>query len=233
MALLLPTIADFKAQFARDFPFATPLARAGVVGAEATVLINDAGNVTGLTITNPGSGLGSPTPAVTIYGGGGVGARATATLTGGAVTLLTVNSPGIGYVTAPYAYLSLGGDDTDVSKVTDRDIASAFSAVTQFNITQRLLSNQAAFTYAYDLLAAHYLVTNLSASNTGLSGKADWLTKTRMVGNVSEGYDIPKRVLNSPYLSKLSKTTYGAQFLELMSPSLIGNVSYAIGDTLP
>jgi len=233
VAFLLPTIANFKAQFARDFPFATPLAKPGVVGAEATVSVNDAGNVTGLTVTNPGSNLGPRVPAVTIYGGGGVGALATAVLTGGAVTSITVDSPGIGYVSAPYAYLSVDGDDTDVSKVTDRDIASAFTAVTQFNLTQRLVSSQAAFTYAYDLLTAHYLVTNLSASNTGLAGKGEWLTKSKMVGNVSESYDIPKRILNSPFLSKLSKTTYGAQFLELMSPSLVGNVSFAIGDTLP
>jgi hypothetical protein len=50
---------------------------------------------------------------------------------------------------------------------------------------------------------------------------------------VSEDFDIPKRILNSPYLSKLSKTTYGAQFLELVSPQPIANFQTFYRQTLP
>ena len=230
MAYLLPTIADFKTQFLRDFPYATPLVKSGVVGAEATVGVNNAGSVVSPVIVVPGSGLPALVTPV-VYGGGGVGATLTATVTSGVLTALTVANPGIGYVTAPYVYLPLFGDNTELSKVTDGDLAKSFTLATAFNITQALLGSQAAFTYAYNLLSAHYLCENVLAGSSGLSGKADWLTKSKSVGNVRESFDIPKRILNSPYLSKLSKTVYGAQFLELMAPQLVGNIVFARGTT--
>jgi hypothetical protein len=100
-------------------------------------------------------------------------------------------------------------------------------------MTRNLSGSQAAFTYAYDLLAAHYLCESLQASGTGLGGKAEWLTNSKTVGNVSESYQIPPRVLNSPFLSKLSRTTYGAQFLELFSVQLIGNMQSFYRPTAP
>ena len=67
-------------------------------GATATATLTS-GAVTGLTITNPGTGY--TTPVVTITGGGGTGATATATLTSGAITGLTVTAGGSGYTSAP------------------------------------------------------------------------------------------------------------------------------------
>lgn len=223
MAYLLPSIADFKAQFARDFPFATPAAVAGVVGATATASIN-AGGVSTIVVDTPGSGLSDTAPlSAVVYGGGGVGALATVTVAAGIVTGIAVDAAGYGYAIAPRVYVALGGDNTNNERVTDFDIARAFNAAESFNMTRNLSGSQAAFTYAYGLLAAHYLCETLQASGSGLGGKADWLTNSRSVGNVSESYNIPPRVLNSPFLSKLSRTTYGAQFLELFSASLIGN----------
>lgn len=234
MAYLLPTIADFKAQFVRDFPFATPSATAGVVGATATASIDDSGSVTGVAVDTAGSGLPSqPTPAAVVYGGGGIGALLSVTVVGGAVTAIAVTNGGYGYTTAPLVYVALGGDNTNTKKVSDFDIARAFNAAEAFNMTRNLSGSQSAFTYAYNLLAAHYLCETLQASMTGLGGKAEWLTQSKMVGNVSESYQIPPRVLNSPFLAKLSRTTYGAQFLELFSPQLVGNMSAFYRPTLP
>jgi len=233
VAYLLPSIADFKAQFARDFPFATPAAVSGVVGATATASIN-AGSVSGIAVNTPGSGLSNTAPpSVVVYGSGGVGALASATVSAGAVTLITVTAAGYGYVTAPRVYVALGGDNTNPERVTDFDIARAFNAAESFNMTRNLSGSQAAFTYAYDLLAAHYLCESLQASGTGLGGKAEWLTNSKTVGNVSESYQIPPRVLNSPFLSKLSRTTYGAQFLELFSVQLVGNMQSFYRPTAP
>lgn len=233
MAYLLPSIADFKAQFVRDFPFATPAFVVGVVGATATASVSS-GGVSGIAVTAPGSGLSNTAPlSAVIYGGGGVGALASVTVTAGAVTSIPVSSAGYGYTEAPRVYVSLGGDNTNTERVTDFDIARAFNAAESFNMTRTLSGSQAAFTYAYGLLSAHYLCETLQAGGSGLGGKADWLTSSRSVGNVSESYNIPTRVLNSPFLAKLSRTTYGAQFLELVSASLIGNFQSFHRPTLP
>lgn len=234
MALVLPTISEFKAQFVRDFPYATPAAKPGMVRAEGVAAISSDGVVTGIAVTAPGSGyVTTQPPSVVIYGGGGVGALANATVVGSAVTAITLTNPGFGYVTAPVVYVSLGGDNTDNEKITDFDLARAYTAAVQFNISQALFGTQAAFSYAVNLLAAHYLCQTVQAGATGLGGKAEWLTNAKTIGNVTESYAIPERVLRSPYLAKLSKTTYGAQFLELVSPLLIGNFQAFHGITHP
>lgn len=234
MSYLLPSIGDFKGQFIRDFPYATPLAPKGVTVASVTANLSAGGAVSSLTVASGGSGYSATSPiSVTIYGGGGIGALAGAvTQSAGVITAIALSNGGYGYKLAPQVYVGVG-DNTDQEKVTDPDIASAFTVATQFNLTKALFASQAAFTYAYNLLAAHYLCETVRAGTTGLNGKDDWLTRARQVGNVSEDFDIPARVLNSPFLSKLSKTTYGAQFLEVVSPQLIANMAPFHRDTLP
>lgn len=233
MSYLAPTIGNFKAQLVRDFPYATPLFPRGVQNASLVVSINNAGSVTDVSVSSGGSGYStSAPPTIVIYGGGGIGATATPTLTAGVITSVAVVEAGIGYTVAPFAYVAVG-DNTDTEKVTDYDIARAITAAMQFNFNPGLFSSQAAFTYASNLLCAHYLCETVIAGTTGLNGKAEWLTRAKTVGNVSEDFDIPKRILNSPFLSKLSKTTYGAQFLELVSPQLIANFQTFYRQTLP
>ena len=57
----------------------------GGTGATATAVVNGAGMIVAITLTNDGSGYTSP-PAVVISGGGGTGAAAIATLTPSAAT---------------------------------------------------------------------------------------------------------------------------------------------------
>ena len=81
----------------------------GGVRATGTATIQTSGQrrVTGVTITNPGSGY-TTAPTITFAGGGGTGARATATL-GRAVGSLTVTNPGSGYTSAPTVSFTGGG----------------------------------------------------------------------------------------------------------------------------
>ncbi|CAI8909672.1 hypothetical protein [Chryseobacterium sp. IT-36CA2] len=70
------------------------------------------GAVTGITISNGGSGY-TTAPTVNFYGGGAVvsggsKARATATITGGVVTGITINNGGNGYTAAPTVTISGG-----------------------------------------------------------------------------------------------------------------------------
>lgn len=235
MSYVSPTISDFKQQFVRDFPFATPVeAPSGVVLPDITATIVG-GAVTGFTGLPSGSGMANKRTTLVIYGGGGVGARATMLPVLGIATTVDLVTAGAGYAQTPNVYVPVPGqgDNTNKKKVTDWDIAGAITKATAFNMTEALFGSQAAFLVAYDLLSAHYLVETLQAGMSGLNGQADWLTKSKTAGNVSQDFEIPDRVLNSPYLGKLSKTTYGAQFLELVSPQLIGNIQSFRGQSNP
>lgn len=229
MSYSFPTIPDFKAQFMRDFPYAVP-ASGGGEGASATAGLSGT-SVASVTLDSGGSGY-PRVPGVIIYGGGGSGARATATIAAQAVTGFTVVSAGIGYSQSPTVYISNGtGDNTDYTKVTDYDIVNGFTQATSFNFSEALYGSQAAFTTGANLLSAHYMVLSLQAGNSGMNGQATWITQAKSVGNVQEAYQIPDRVLMSPILAKLSKTVYGAQFLELIAPRLIANVQSYWGGT--
>lgn len=70
--------------------------------------LDDPHAVTGVTVTNGGSGYTSA-PTVTLTGGGGSNATATATVANGVVTGITVTDPGYGYTTAPAVGFSGGG----------------------------------------------------------------------------------------------------------------------------
>lgn len=69
------------------------------VTATGTSIVNS-GAVTGVVITDGGSGYTSA-PTVTFTGGAGTGAAATATISNGVVTSVTVTTPGSGYTSAP------------------------------------------------------------------------------------------------------------------------------------
>ncbi len=68
----------------------------GVIG-EGTVL---GGTISGVAITNGGSGFAT-SPALTFSGGGGAGAAGTAVLTLGVITGVTITSAGSGYTSEP------------------------------------------------------------------------------------------------------------------------------------
>ncbi|MHB8789567.1 MAG: multicopper oxidase domain-containing protein [Desulfobulbaceae bacterium] len=81
-------------------------------GATAMATVGGNGSVTGITITNPGSGY--TTAAVNITGGG-TGAAADAVInTSAAVVAVNVDMPGAGY-TAPLVAISGGGATTDAT----------------------------------------------------------------------------------------------------------------------
>lgn len=114
-------------------------------------------------------------------------------------------------------------DQSDMTKVRDKDITTAFTnAAANFN--ENLFANQATYAEAFLLLTAHFLCKNILASTQGLGGAGQWLTNTKAIGPLSEGFTIPDRIAKSPFLAALSKTAYGFAYLEQITPLLIGNV---------
>ncbi len=96
-------------------------------------------------------------------------------------------------------------------------------------MAQALFGKQADFNYAANLLAAHYLCTNIFASSQGLGGAAEWLTASKTAGDVSQTFNIPERMMKSPYFALLSKTTYGAQYLSIVAVKAVANVRVVAG----
>lgn len=123
------------------------------------------------------------------------------------------------------------GTDPETS-VLDSDITKAFT-FTNINMNQGLFADQASYNVGYELMSAHYLVTNLRASSQGINGQYSFLDSAKSVGVVNETFSIPQRILDNPYWSMLTKTNYGAQFLQLILPQLTGQVFVAYGRTLP
>lgn len=116
--------------------------------------------------------------------------------------------------------------------VTDNDILKAMlEAEVASNLD--LANDQATYTLFYLYATAHYLVMDLRAAMSGLSGSFNWTTQSKSVGSVSESYAIPERVQNDPLLSLWFKTPYGAKFMSLMLPYLSAPIFSVRGRTKP
>lgn len=123
------------------------------------------------------------------------------------------------------------GTDSSIS-VLDSDITSAFR-FTNVNFNPNFWADQGSYSLGYLLLSAHYMVLNLRASSQGLNGQYNWIQNSKAVGNVSEGFSIPQRILDNPEFAMLAKTNYGAQYLLLILPQLCGQVFTVQGSTRP
>ncbi len=224
-----PNVSDFKSQFSRDFPYAVP-----AWGARGAVTVVN-GVVTAVAVEAGGIGY-AENPDVAIVnpsGTNGTGATVTATANKGRVASFTVGAGGTGYLPTANVIITGGaGDDSDLTRVRDDDILQA-QADASFNVNECLFDGQAAWNRAFNYLTAHYLVEKLLAAGEGLASQYNWLTGSKSVGDVSESFVIPDRIKADPLLASFSKTRYGAIYLSIISPLLIGNVATQFRQSLP
>lgn len=96
---------DYDADSPPIMTITTPEGETGQ-SARATVVIN--GSITAIDVTNGGSGY-TGIPLVSIVGGGGLGAAATAIVSQGKVTQVIVTNGGTGYTSRPIITISGGG----------------------------------------------------------------------------------------------------------------------------
>jgi len=116
--------------------------------------------------------------------------------------------------------------------VLDSDITKAFGQA-GFNFNPDFYSSQEQYSICFLLLTAHYLVVDLRASSQGIQGQFSWMQTSKSVGSVSASFAIPERILNDPYLSLLTKTNYGAKYLELLLPQMCGQIFTVCGRITP
>lgn len=116
--------------------------------------------------------------------------------------------------------------------VQDSDIDKAIGQAS-FSLNESLVGTQAEFDIVFLLLTAHYLVVDLRMSSQGIQGQYEWLVSSKSVGSVSVGLSIPDRIMKQPAFAMLSKTPYGAKYLELLLPRLAGQILAISGRTQP
>lgn len=92
--------------------------------------------VTAITIGNGGSGYTSA-PTITLTGGGGTGATAEATVSGGVITKITVTNAGQGYTTAPTVNIA-GGNGTGGTATASVGVAANAVVSELLGIANRL-----------------------------------------------------------------------------------------------
>lgn len=115
-------------------------------------------------------------------------------------------------------------------KVVDQDIAKAFGQTNMF-INQRLFDDNPDYKIGYNLLAAHFLVIDFQMSSQGLGSAFSWIESSKSVGSVSQSFAIPQSIQDDPQYAMLTRTGYGAKYLSLVLPKLVGNVFAVKGKT--
>lgn len=98
------------------------------VRARAYGKLNGSRIITGITVTNQGTGYTTP-PAVTITGTGGTGATAIAEISGGSVTSIRITNPGKGYpANTTVTIAGTGGASASVILNGDGELSAAQTA---------------------------------------------------------------------------------------------------------
>lgn len=134
------------------------------------------------------------------------------------------------YFTRDFSYEPT--NDCATETVTDADIEKAFGEA-GFNFNEGLFSTQDQLKVAFLYLSAHYLCTDIQMASEGLNSQSAFPVNSRSVGSVSESYQVPDWVTQSPVLSAYATTRYGLKYLSLVRPRLIGAMSVSLGATTP
>ena len=121
-------------------------------------------------------------------------------------------------------------NDSVNNYIQDSDIMRAFNeAVINFNANLFTDQNSAIMVFLY--LAAHYLVIDLNNAANPLAMGFIGFTQSKSVGSVSQSFALPDFVTKNAALSQYMQTGYGAKYVSLIYPYLIGNVLFFPGRT--
>ena len=155
------------------------------------------GFVVGATVTDAGFGYVS-NPAVTITGGGGSGARATATQVNGVVTSITITNPGIGYTSVPTITIA-------PPPFPPRKATGTAQIVNGFVVGAQVSDGG----FGYDAPPAVLLVGGGGSGATGVATVANGVVTAITITNPGTGYtSVPLvRIASPPFNPKLGIET--------------------------
>lgn len=216
MDLSTITVADFRAQFRRDFPY---------LPVYDNTQIYNTGDITYYPPTN------------LFY-------QAIMDSVRGIPPLLLYDQRGIIYDAAGNLYDSNKKywikymQDPD-NYVADDDITKAFAeALISFN--QGLIPGppppidpNANIKLAFLYLTAHFLVNDLNTSMAGINSTGAFPMTARTVGSVSESYQVPTAFIDSPILAAYTTSRYGLKYLNMILPNMTGNMVAVWGGSRP
>lgn len=111
-------------------------------------------------------------------------------------------------------------DDSVLNYTQDSDILNAYNEA-KVNFNESLFAKKETALMVFLYLTAHYLTVDF---NNAIGANNVGIPTSKSVGSVSEGYTIPKWLMDNAQLSVYSSTGYGIKYASLIKPYLIGNV---------
>lgn len=114
--------------------------------------------------------------------------------------------------------------------ITDDDIQSAIGQAL-LNANMRFGATNEDKITIFLHLVAFYLVMDLKNASAGLNSSYAGLVASKSVGSVSESYNFPQWVVNSPIYSIYTTNGYGMKYLSLIIPYLSCTVLFSRGRT--
>jgi|TARA_B110000495_G_scaffold24635_1_gene17576 hypothetical protein len=134
-----------------------------------------------ITVTAGGTGYSS-LPTVTISGGAGTGATASATLTAGVVTAITISDPGLGYTSAPTVTIS----DTIATVSAGSFVVSTVYTILTLGTTTQAQWNTTAGTSAITYVVGDTFTAATVGAGTGTATyTGTGATATSTIGSLS------------------------------------------------
>lgn len=124
---------------------------------------------------------------------------------------------------------SLVNDSVD-NYIQDSDILRAFNEA-KVNFNAALFGDDDTVKMVFLYLAAHYLVIDLNNAMNPMAMGFMGFTQTKSVGSVSQSFALPDFVTRNAALSQYMQTGYGAKYVSLIYPYLVGNVVLIKGRT--
>ena len=114
--------------------------------------------------------------------------------------------------------------------IQDSDIIRAFKEA-KVNFNADLFGDDDTVKMVFLYLAAHYLVIDLNNAMNPMGMGFMGFTQSKSVGSVSQSFALPDFVTRNAALSQYMQTGYGAKYVSLIYPYLIGNVLLIKGKT--
>jgi hypothetical protein len=215
-------------------------------GFGATAVASIGGPITGIILTNPGSGYSS-TPAITIVGGGGTGATATAALsTAAAIAMSAAGNARIRSVNGPidvYDAPLAGSGGRTVRVATVSGLAGTYAAGTPGSLASTIRG--AAGQSINDQLAVFGTSTRLRVNDrvlikndVGGDARANGVYVVTLVGGSGTGGWLLTRAADSDTSAEcptnsIVAVTEGRKFYRLSYEGTLGLVAVAAGEFVP